>query len=209
MTTPYRSALIGPWRTIRAVLRSMDAAGDLDDLGLLGRSVQLMPPFLVGVLVGGFAGPKLFLESAYRDAAFALLGGVLAFGALIVGFVANLMLFTGKLERSAGIALELAQAYAARLRELLHSQAVTLITALLMCLLCVSCFVAIAFKLPALSMIVLGGSTFGYVSLCFFRSILLPVQMFELHDAWLKDAIEGMASEVTEKYRKQSAVEKV
>jgi len=194
------SVFIGPWRTLRSVLASLDEAGNIDDESLLFRALQIAPSFLPGLLAGGVLCPDLFALGPYHDVVLALLGGLLAFGGLIAGFVANLMLFTGKFESNADLALEVSLAYVARLKELLHSQALTLVTSVVMCMMAICSMIAMFLAAPSISLIIIGAVTFGFTSMCLVRSILLPVQLFELHDAWLNDLLVVKAGLVRRRY---------
>lgn len=131
----------------------------------------------------------------------AIFGGFLAFSGLLAGFLVTLMLFTGRLGATDGLDIEALRNYGSRLRYLLVSQAVTLVCAMSVAMLAIFYLIISFGSAPLLvhstTLALLGGCLVQ----CVARSLLLPVQIFELHDAHLDDELEVKISKSNQKYR--------
>lgn len=133
----------------------------------------------------------------------AIFGGVLAFSGVLAGFLVTLMLFTGRLGTTQALTLESVRAYGSRLRYLLVSQAATLMYMMSVAVLAVIYLFVSFGNAPLLVHSVLlallgGGLASGVV-----RSVLLPIQIFELHDAYLDDEVAAKAKEADERFKQQ------
>jgi hypothetical protein len=198
----FRDMLPDEWFTAISSLRAMNhVAGPLSKSfprSLLGFTLA----FTFGGVPACFFMPTL---SATGDSQVALgiMAAVLAFGGLLVGFVVTLMLFTGRLENTARLSYEQVVAYVARLKYLLASQAMTLFSALILSLLTMVWMVLYGIKAPALSMVIVGVTLFGFAGVCLVRVFLLPMQIFELHEESLDSAVEAKLEETNAKYDNQ------
>lgn len=130
----------------------------------------------------------------------AVFGGVLAFSGLLVGFLVTLMLFTGRLGSTQALDVESLRHYGSRLRYLLASQAVTLVYALLVAVLCLLYLLIYFSGMPVLVHSVVLAMVGGSLSQCVVRATLLPVQIFELHDAHLDDELNAKIEESNRRY---------
>jgi hypothetical protein len=191
----WRSA----WQTLSTMNRVAGPVGPAFARSLLG----FVLPFAAGSLPALWFMPKL-VAVADKEVSIAVIAGVLAFGGLLVGFIATLMLFTGRLEHAAALTLEQIHAFAERLKYLLASQAMTLFCALVLSLLCVLWMGAVALGVSALGPTTLGVVLAGFASVSFCRMWLLPIQIFELHEAWLDLQIADKIRETRARYDEEN-----
>lgn len=181
------------------MLRSMDKTAGRGPAAFVRALVAFALGFAVGAVPAlWFAGPL----SATKDSGSALgiMSALLAFGGLLTGFVASLMLFSGRLENPSRLTFEMAVAYRARLRFLLASQASTLVASLLQCVLAVSWMVLYAIHCAHASLAFLAVVVFGFAGVCVLRMLLLPMQLFELHEEALDAAVSILEEEARARY---------
>lgn len=186
------------WRTAAATLKAMNHVA-----GPLGHSyprslVAFALPFALGAVPAWF-GMRVLAASS-ETIAMAVMAALLTFGGLLLGFVVTLMLFTGRLDHPARLTYEQTEAYAARLKYLLASQAMTLFAALMLAVLALVWMVMYAAKLPAVSLLIVGMTLSGFAGVCVVRMFLLPMQIYELHEASLDAAIEQKLAENQQRY---------
>lgn len=155
--------------------------------------------FALGAIPGGLASTSVVKLS--EGALGAIFGGILAFCGLLVGFLVTLMLFTGRLGAVQNLSVEDLRSYGSRLRYLLVSQAVTLAFAMICAVLCIIYLVVYFLGAPLLLHSSTLAMLFGFLVLCLARSALLPIQIFELHDAHLSDELSAKAGENNKKYK--------
>lgn len=184
------------WTTAVSTVMSMNrAAGPLSESyprSLLGFGV----PFMGGAVAGWFVTPLLCgTTDGATSTAMSIMSAILAFGGLVVGFVVTLMLFTGRFEVRASFSYELVKAYAGRTRYLLSSQAMTLFSGLIMSLLTVAWMIFRAANIDALGLRSIGIALGGFLFVTLLRVLLLPIQIYELHDAWLADIVNEKGRE--------------
>jgi len=189
---------------LRQILHALDSAGNEFDDSLAVRAW----PHIAVLVVAGFVCyvsviPALKNDD-HRDVILAVFGALLAFAGLIIGFVANLMLFTGKLESSVLLSLEELKAYAERLRALLHSQALTLISSSILAVFCILSMISCCSDLPVSSRAAIVAITAAYGVYSGLRALVLPLQIYELHDAWLNDLVEKRAEVIRNEYSLRS-----
>lgn len=187
------------WRALSTMNRVAGPVGPAFARSLLG----FVLPFAAGSIPAVWFMPRLVAVQD-KEVSIAVIAGVLAFGGLLVGFIATLMLFTGRLEHATALTLEQVQAFAIRLKYLLASQAMTLFSSLVLSLLCVLWMGATALGLSDLSPTVLGIFLSGFASVSFCRMWLLPIQIFELHEAWLELQLAEKIRETRARYAPES-----
>ncbi len=140
------------------------------------------------------------IQTFSEGALAAIVGGLLAFFGLLIGFLVTLMLFTGRLGSTASLSVEDLRRYGARLRYLLASQSITLGYAMSSAVLCLVYLVVFFSGAPlilhSLVLALLGGG----VALSLLRAVLLPVQIFELHDAHLSDELTAKCEQSDRQY---------
>ncbi len=141
--------------------------------------------------------------SAQREnTLFALLAGVIALGSLLAGFMVTLMLFTGRIEQASALTLEELQAYARRIKFLLSSQAQTLFAAVLSAVFAIVWLCFFALSLDVAAQRIVGAVCFGFTAVALLRCILVPLQIYEIHEATLDDAVADRIKQEQEKYRR-------
>lgn len=145
-------------------------------------------PFLVGAaLAYGFVrlGVRPGSEGAVKD----VLTAVLTFSAVLSGFVVTLMLFTGRTDGAGALSIDAAQTYVAKVTYLLFSQAITLIVSLVCGLCCVGWLLINASLAPDAVAKVLFIAVFGFLALSTLRTLVLPFQIYELHNYALENLV--------------------
>ena len=185
---------------LRQILHELDSAGNEFDHPLLARAWPHIAVLVVTGCASYFAVIPTLATEDHRDVILAIFGALLAFAGLIIGFVSNLMLFTGKLESSSLLSLEELKAYAERLRALLHSQALTLVSSSILAALCIISMISCCVGLPVSSRAAIIALTVAYGVHSGLRALILPLQIFELHDAWLSDLVEKRAESIRNDY---------
>lgn len=185
------------WSNAFATLKVMNGAAPRTPVG--AAAFGWLAPFLVGAVGSYFFAIRL-AEPARVGTLLAILAAVLAFGGLLVGFLVTLMLFTGRLHSLDGMKLEVVKGYAARVRYLLASQASSLGSALVMSLLSVIAMLLAGVEAPQVSTALMSAATFGFFTVCAVRSLLLPMQIYELHQAALNDEIKKAADANAARY---------
>ncbi|HEL3755744.1 TPA: hypothetical protein ACOEBN_000093 [Stenotrophomonas maltophilia] len=113
----------------------------------------------------------------------AVAAGALAYAAILIGFVVNLMLFSGRVENSQSYSPEELDLIIPRLRYLLYSQMVTLFAAIGLSAMTLLGSLVVAAGIDRLA---IGPILFlcgGFAFLCVVRTALLPLQIYELHEA--------------------------
>lgn len=145
-------------------------------------------PMAGGALLGWWLLPKAVNTAVSSDSAASLLAvaaGLLAFSAILIGFVVTLMLATGRVEISKEVQYEEVVQIVGRTKYLLYSQAVTLFAAIILCGLVVIWSLMVAGKFDVVWVKIIGSVAAGFTGLCLVRSLLLPLQIWELHSAGL------------------------
>jgi len=164
-----------------------------------GPFVALWLPFLIGAVIAALVVP--LLDGADPTAAMSIMGALVAFGGLLVGFVVTLMLFTGHSIDFETLTYEQVDAYTRRIKYLLVSQAVTLLSALMLAVLAVVWMTLYAIGASLAAMYGVGAALGGFGMLCLVRMVWLPVQVFELHEAGLEGARKRAEQRTNDRYR--------
>lgn len=112
----------------------------------------------------------------------AVAGAVLTYAAVLVGFVVSLMLFTGRISNSEARSLEDLSVTVDRTRYLLYSQMITLFAAVGLAGLTLFSSLLLAIDAPALSTKIVLSVAGGFAAVCVIRTLLLPLQIYELHE---------------------------
>jgi len=187
------------WRTAAATLKAMNHVAGPVGHNYPRSLVAFVLPFALGAVPAWF-GMRVLAASS-ETIAMSVMAALLAFSGLLLGFVVTLMLFTGRLDNPARLTYEQMEAYAARLKYLLASQAMTLFAALMLAVLAVVWMLMYAAKLPSTSLVIVGMALCGFASVCVVRMFLLPMQIFELHEEALDAAVEQKLDENRRRYQ--------
>ena len=193
------------WTSAARILSSLNrAAGPISES--YPRSlITFVLPFAMGAISGMIFMPRLAAATdAEASLAMAVMGGLLAFGGLVVGFIVTLMLFTGRIDTRSSLTYEVLSAYIARTKYLLASQAMTLFAGLIMSALVIAWMIMRSVGVNEVSLTIVGSVLSGFVIVTLCRVFLLPMQIYELHEAWLADALEDKKNETNERYERRN-----
>ncbi len=113
----------------------------------------------------------------------AVAAGALAYAAILIGFVVNLMLFSGRIENPESYSPEELGLIIPRLRYLLYSQMVTLFAAIGLSAMTLLGSLVVAAGIERLAIGPILFLSGGFAFLCIVRTALLPLQIYELHEA--------------------------
>lgn len=113
----------------------------------------------------------------------AVAAGALAYAAILIGFVVNLMLFSGRIENPESYSPEELGIIIPRLRYLLYSQMVTLFAAIGLSAMTLLGSLVVAAGIERLAIGPILFLSGGFAFLCIVRTALLPLQIYELHEA--------------------------
>jgi len=169
-------------------LRSMG-----DAVSGFGFRVRQVSFFLVFFGVGFWVGWEIQsgLAVAVKESAlFALLGGIIALGGLLAGFMVTLMLFSGRVDGVATMTSEQTRLVIDRVKILLYSQAQTLFASVFAAVFSVGWLCAYAMNTDLLCQRILAATCFGYLLVAVVRCILVPLQIFELHESLLDESLD-------------------
>lgn len=164
-------------------LRSMGEAAS--DAGFTTRhALAFVILFALGFALGWEIFPSLIVAGK-ESALFSLLGGIVALGGLLSGFMVTLMLFSGKFEGITDFEIEQVVNIIHRIKLLLYSQAQTLFAAVFSSVFSVIWLCAYAASVSTASQQIVAGTCFGYLFVAVLRSTLVPLQIFEFHESYL------------------------
>ena len=153
----------------------------------LKHCVALGAPFAVGALAAyAFVRWGMKPQANIKD----VLAAVLTFSAVIAGFIVTLMLFTGRISGTESLKIDAAREFVAKLTYLLFSQALTLIVSLACGLLSIGWLLCSATNAPQLASDIILIATFGMLALTATRTLILPFQIYELHQFSLATLVE-------------------
>ncbi len=198
-SSALKAVLPAEWGTWAEVAQGMSRFRNPNDSERQRNRVVLVWIFAAGAIPASLAAPAVMAFS--EGALGAIFGGLLAFFGLLVGFLVTLMLFTGRLGTVSSLSVEELRRYGSRLRYLLVSQSVTLACAMLGAVLCILYLVVFFAKAPLLVHSITLSALGGVLMLCGLRSLLLPIQIFELHDAHLDDELTAKSDDSNRKYQ--------
>lgn len=169
----------------------------------VGFSVRHFAAFAVPLGLGGAVGwciAPAFAVAQRENTLFALLAGVIALGSLLAGFMVTLMLFTGRIENSSSLTLEELQAYSDRIKFLLSSQAQTLFASVLSSAFAIAWLCFYALELQEVAQRIAGAGCFGFTFVALLRCVLVPLQIYEIHEASLDDLVDERSEQERAKF---------
>ncbi|WP_206203233.1 hypothetical protein [Thermomonas sp. HDW16] len=190
------------WTASWSALRAM--GGLTAGIGFSARhALALAVPLAIGALVGWQVAPA-FASVQRENTLFALLAGVIALGSLLAGFMVTLMLFTGRIEQATSLTLEELQAYTQRIKFLLSSQAQTLFAAVLSAVFAIIWLCCFALGVDATGQRIVAAVCFGFTVVALLRCILVPLQIYEIHEAALDDAVDDCIKQEQAKFQQRN-----
>lgn len=187
---------VATWRMLRSeVVRHGDRFASIA-FGF-GMPFALGAALSLALLPQGLTGDRLGLMTS-------LSVGLLAFVGILVGFLVTLMLFTGRFEVPADSTFEETKRYVARVSYLLYSQALTLVASILTAALAlVWTFMLVTMETHG-ALLIVGSVLGGFASVAMIRAFMLPLQIFEMHRAWMDSVIRAKKDSTNARYRKGS-----
>lgn len=193
------AVLPAEWHSAGDVLQEMKQAQMPRRDERLKARVWLAIQFVLGAVVAAIAYAHISADSMKDMKDF--MAALLALSALVVGFVVTLMLFTGGLSDMSSLSLEQVKGHAIRTKYLLVSQATTLGSALVLGVVSLVWVIFSAVGGSPWVLQVIFSVAGGFLFITVLRTVLLPIQIFELHSAALRDKVEAKAKEVADKYK--------
>lgn len=197
-----RWLLPNDWATAANVLQAMLHAFGNVRLTAARSLVGFAVPFAAGSVLAWHLMDQVLV--ADKGVLVGIASGVLSFCGILVGFAATLMLFTGRIDRPTELSLEQLRAYAAAIRHLLVSQAMTLFVALATALCTLAWMLLLSGGATKSVIYWLGVVTSGLTGVSLVRMFLLPFQIYELHETWLKDVMASKEREISQRYSRPS-----
>jgi hypothetical protein len=177
------------WAAVRAAARAMHDV--TDDKGSLVRAfLNAGIPFVLGASISAPFADAVANGTIASEMVNGVLASVSAFGGILVGFLINLMLFTGRVQSRAETSFEVVREAVKRVKYLLVSQTSTLLAAIGMVVFTILWLALIALAVDQFIVVLVGAMLGGFTGLALVRTILLPFQIFELHEYTLDDAVE-------------------
>lgn len=154
----------------------------------------LVVPFGIGVAAGSLILDRLIKPEELEDFREVVVG-VLTFVSVLAGFMVTLMLFTGRTEGSRSLTARQVPAYIEKVTYLLFSQALTLCVHIASA---ASSLVWLLFNAvggQGVAITILFFVTFGLLVLSMVRSLLLPFQIYEVHQFEFEALLENKLNE--------------
>lgn len=146
-----------------------------------------------GFIIGYFLAPQA--QDKITDS-------LLTFCGIMVGFIINAMLFSGRSPAADRLETEQANLYATKIRHILLSQIQTLISYFFCLTMCLIFIIIKNSKITSIDSLIFFSMATGFFSLGTYRMLFLPFQIYEIHDfaldALLKEK-EKQDQERTEK----------
>lgn len=146
----------------------------------LKQAVGIAVPFLLGVLAC-----CLIVSSEAHSTSLGLLrgvmSGVLTFVSVLAGFMVTLMLFTGRMEGAKVLTAKQAPVYVSKVTYLLFSQALTLVFHIAGAAAALAWLLINAVEVDGRVSYVMLVCAFGLLAVSMVRSLLLPLQIYEVH----------------------------
>ena len=169
----------------------------------LKHSVASAVPFAFGTAIAWLLLPSQ-IDPTKVGALKDVVTGILTFVAVLAGFMVTLMLFTGRTDGTQSLTVDSAPHYVRKVTYLLFSQALTLGYHIACILMCIGWLIAQSAAVSAAASKWLLLASFGMLALSMFRAMLLPFQIYEVHDFELS----AMVSEKNSAFARQLSSER-
>lgn len=156
-----------------------------------------LAPVLIGVFISYFVVPDISIfkdKGTLKD----VITNIMTFGSVLAGFVVTLMLFTGRTDGANSLSVDQANDYISKVKYLIFSQILTLIVYLSCILTCLWWLVCYGLEFAPVYLNFSWHLTAGLLLLSVLRTVLLPLQIYEVHDFEL----QTLHDEKTDDYEK-------
>lgn len=185
------------WSTFSALHADVREHGDKISSFLL----SLLLPFAIGVGISLYLLPDALADIPNdKETIVSAASGILAFTGILVGFLVTLILFTGRLSYPDNTRIEELQFYVDRTRYLLYSQTVTLFAAILATALVIVWCVLVTGEANKTTLLVIGHTIGGFTCVSLIRTLLLPLQIYEMHISWMDAMLEARREAIAREY---------
>lgn len=192
------------WITLSALHADVAEHGDKATSFVFG----LIFPFAIGAAISAFLLPSTLTDVPNdKETIVSAASGILAFTGILVGFLVTLILFTGRFSYPEDTMLEELQFYVDRTKYLLYSQSVTIFAAIITTALVFIWCILVAGEAENISLLVLGHTIGGFTSICLFRTLLLPLQIYEMHVSWMEAMLESRRKAIEKEYEPSNRIE--
>lgn len=148
------------------------------------------------VMASGYAIGLLIHQAIDAD----VIGSILTFCGVIIGFVITSMLFSGKSEYVERLTLEQTKKYCLKTKYMLLSQSNTLFAYIFCSIFLVVSLILIKLSLGSYAAYTIALSI-SYLSLGGYRTLVLPYQIYEVHAF----ALESIASDARDRAKRESS----
>lgn len=180
------------WQSAPALIRSMVSVVGETSHAVTKHIAGMLLPFFLGFLIGSYL-PLIDTVEAGK-----LVRGILTVAGILAGFMVTLMVFTGRTEKTDLLDYESAKKYRNKVIYLLWSQTLTLFANVATVIAAIIWFYVTTICDDSQVLVTLTSTLFGFLAIALSRSILLPLQIFELHQFTL----DFMVEEKLDKLRK-------
>lgn len=146
------------------------------------------------------SSPELCLN---QETIRSIIFGVMTLSSVLAGFLVTLMLFTGRSPSATALTLDQTENYVGKVKYLLFSQAATLVIHLLVITIAIAWLIAEAASSGIILQRVLLSCFAGTLLLSLVRTLLLPFQIYEIHEFELNSLISEKKNKIREQLTKE------
>ncbi|MBA0099822.1 hypothetical protein WH218_12210 [Stenotrophomonas indicatrix] len=161
-------------------------------------------PFGFGVAAGVLMLNRLIKPSEMEDFR-EIVVGILTFVSVLAGFMVTLMLFTGRTAGAGSLSVGQTPKYIDKVTYLLFSQALTLAVHIVCAAVCLIWLLLNAIESAGVATTVMFFVALGLIVLSMARSLLLPFQIYEVHQFEFESLLESKIAERDERLASQRA----
>lgn len=158
----------------------------------LKQAVAIFVPILLGAFVSYFLIAAFITEpepEQLKNLSSTVSNGMTVI-TVLAGFTVTLMLFTGRTSNTKSLTADTAREYSDRVTYLLFSQSLTLVIHVVSIAACLSWSFMQALEQEQLASPIMLSFTGGLVFLSFLRTLLLPLQIYDVHHFELSAMVE-------------------
>lgn len=155
----------------------------------LKQTFAALIPLFLGMLISYYI-KELFVANYSKDFFKDLVANILTLNTVLAGFIVTLMLFTGKTDGSDSLDIDQAKRYVSKIKYLFFSQALTLGVYILCILSCLSWLLTQGLGLDKKIADIAWVIVCGFLTLGLLRTLLLPLQIYEVHQFELEALLD-------------------
>lgn len=172
----------------------------------LKQAIAILTPILIGYLISQCLINSFILTTTKEQlhSLISAVGSSMAVITVLAGFTVTLMLFTGRASSTKSLTADTAQAYVDKVTYLLFSQALTLLLHVISVLACLTWIFIQSLQDDQLASPAVLSLTAGLVLLSLLRTLLLPLQIFDVHQFELRGMVDEKIQEFQESIKKDN-----